>query len=112
MATRTSSAIGVSSDMMISFKDKQKHIDRIKTERGCLSSVVFDSPDGLWWVPGKYYPEPGGAYIHPVMRLLNEVGGSRPGIAYIINHVCVTCEAILKTFPQFDRVIVRAYNAK
>lgn len=95
---------------MYEFGDLPRMIQSIKPERGCMSSVVFSSPDGIWWVPGKYYPEPGGAYIHPVMRLLNEVGGSRPGIAYIINHVCVTCEAILKTFPQFDRVIVRSYN--
>lgn len=97
---------------MYEFGDLPRMIQSIKPERSCMSSVVFSSPDGIWWVPGKYYPEPGGAYIHPVMRLLNEVGGSRPGTAYIINHVCVTCEAILKTFPQFDRVIVRAYNAK
>lgn len=95
---------------MYAFGDLPRMIQSIKPERGCMSSVVFSSPDGIWWVPGKYYPEPGGAYIHPVMRLLNEVGGSRPGIAYIINHVCITCEAILKTFPQFDRVIVRSYN--
>lgn len=97
---------------MYEFGDIPRMIQSIKPERGCMSSVVFSSPDGIWWVPGKYYPEPGGAYIHPVMRLLNEVGGSRPGIAYIINHVCVTCEAILKTFPQFDRVIVRSYDAE
>lgn len=97
---------------MYEFGDIPRMIQSIKPERGCMSSVVFSSPDGIWWVPGKYYPEPGGAYIHPVMRLLNEVGGSRPGIAYIINHVCVTCEAILKTFPQFDRVIIRSYDAK
>lgn len=102
--------IGVSSDMLISFKDKQKHIDGIKPERGCLSSVVFDSPDGLWSMSGRYYPEPGGAYIHPVMRLLSETGGSRPGITYVIDHICPTCEAILKIFPQFDQVIVRSYN--
>lgn len=95
---------------MYEFGDLPRMVQSIKPERGCMSSVVFSSPDGIWWVPGKYYPEPGGAYIHPVMRLLNEVGGSRPGIAYIINHVCITCEAILKTFPQFDRVIVRSYN--
>lgn len=95
---------------MYEFGDLPRMIQSIKPERGCMSSVVFSSPDGIWWVPGKYYPEPGGAYIHPVMRLLNEIGGSRPGIAYIINHVCITCEAILKTFPQFDRVIVRSYN--
>lgn len=95
---------------MYEFGDISRMVQNIKPERGCMSSVVFSSPDGIWWVPGKYYPEPGGAYIHPVMRLLNEVGGSRPGIAYIINHVCITCEAILKTFPQFDRVIVRSYN--
>lgn len=104
--------IGVSSDMMISFKDKQKHIDKIKPERGCLSSVVFDSPDGLWSMPGKYYPEPGGAHIHPIMRLLNAIGGSRPGIAYVIDTLCPTCEAILKIFPQFDKVIVRSYDAE
>lgn len=97
---------------MYEFKDIPRMIQSIKPERGCMSSVVFSSPDGIWWVPGKYYPEPGGSYIHPVMRLLNEVGGSRPGIAYIINHVCVTCEAILKTFPQFSRVIVRSYDAE
>ena len=97
---------------MYEFGDLPRMIQSIKPERGCMSSVVFSSPDGIWWVPGKYYPEPGGAYIHPVMRLLNEVGGSRPGIAYIINHVCVTCEAILKTFPQFDRVIVRSFDAE
>lgn len=95
---------------MYEFGDLARMIQNIKPEQDCISSVVFSSPDGIWWVPGKYYPEPGGSYIHPVMRLLNEVGGSRPGIAYIINHVCVTCEAILKTFPQFDRVIVRSYS--
>lgn len=95
---------------MYELGDIPRMVQNIKPERGCMSSVVFSSPDGIWWVPGKYYPEPGGAYIHPVMRLLNEVGGSRPGIAYIINHVCITCEAILKTFPQFDNVIVRSYN--
>lgn len=97
---------------MYEFGELPRMIQSIKPERGCMSSVVFSSPDGIWWVPGKYYPEPGGAYIHPVMRLLNEVGGSRPGIAYIINHVCITCEAILKTFPQFDRVIVRTYDVE
>lgn len=95
---------------MYEFGDIPRMVQNIKPERGCMSSVVFSSPDGIWWVPGKYYPEPGGTYIHPVMRLLNEIGGSRPGIAYIINHVCITCEAILKTFPQFDNVIVRSYN--
>lgn len=95
---------------MYEFEDIPRMIQSIKPERGCMSSVVYCSPDGLWWVPGKYYPEPGGAYIHPVMRLLNEIGGSRPGIAYIIDHVCITCEAILKTFPQFDKVIVRSYS--
>lgn len=97
---------------MYEFGDLPRMIQNIKPERGCMSSVVFSSPDGIWWVPGEYYPEPGGAYIHPVMKLLNEVGGSRPGIAYIINYVCLTCEAILKTFPQFDRVIVRSYDAE
>lgn len=97
---------------MYELGDVPRMIQSIKPERGCMSSVVFSSPDGIWWVRGKYYPEPGGAYIHPVMRLLNEIGGSRPGIAYIINHVCITCEAILKTFPQFDRVIVRSYDAE
>jgi len=97
---------------MYEFSDIPRMVQSIKPERGCMSSVVFSSPDGIWWVQGKYYPKPGGAYIHPVMRLLNEVGGSRPGIAYTINHVCITCETILKTFPQFDRVIVRTYNAK
>lgn len=95
---------------MYEFGDSQRMVQNIKPERGCMSSVVFSSPDGIWWVPGKYYPEPGGVYIHPVMRLLNEIGGSRPGIAYVIDHVCITCDAILKTFPQFDRVIVRSYN--
>lgn len=95
---------------MYELGDVPRMIQSIKPERGCISSVVFSSPDGIWWVPGKYYPEPGRSYIHPVMRLLNEVGGSRPGIAYVINYVCHTCEAILKTFPQFDRVIVRSYN--
>lgn len=95
---------------MYEFGDIPRMVQNIKPERGCMSSVVFSNPDGVWWVPGKYYPEPGGAYIHPVMRLLNEIGGSRPGIAYVIDHVCITCEAILKTFPQFDNVIVRSYN--
>lgn len=95
---------------MYEFGDVPQMIQSIRPERGCMSSVVYYSPDGLWWVSGKYYPEPGGAYIHPVMRLLNEIGGSRPGIAYVIDHICLTCEAILKTFPQFDRVIVRSYN--
>lgn len=95
---------------MISIADKQKYIDEIKPERGCLSSVVFDSPDGVWSVPGSYYPYTGGPYIHPIMRLLDEIGGSRPGTTYVLNHVCPTCEAILKTFPQFDKVIVRSYN--
>lgn len=103
--------IGVSSDMLISFKDKQKHIDGIKPESGCLSSVVFDSPDGLWWVSGKYFSDTSKAYIHPIMRLLNVAGGSRPGNVYVIDHVCPTCEAILEIFPQFDNVIVRSYNA-
>lgn len=102
--------IGVSSDMLISIKDKQKHIDGIKPERGCLSAVVFDSPDGLWSMSGRYYPDPGGAYIHPIMRLLNVIGGSRPGIVYVSCRTCPTCEAILKTFPQFDRVIVRSHS--
>ena len=102
--------IGVSSDMLISFKDKQKHIDEIKPERGCLSAVVFDSPDGMWSMPGKYYPDPGGAYIHPIMRLLNVIGGSRPGIVYAIDNLCPNCWAILRTFPQFDKVIVRSYS--
>lgn len=97
---------------MYEFGDLPRMIQSIKPERGCMSSVVFSSPDGIWWVPGKYYPNPGGAYIHPIMRLLNEIGGSRPGIAYVIDHVCITCEAILKTFPQFDRVIVRGYGAE
>lgn len=104
--------IGVSSDMLIRLEDKQKYIDDIKPERGCLSSVVFDSPDGLWSMAGRYYPDPGGAYIHPIMRLLNVIGGSRPGTVYVTYHTCPTCVAILRTFPQFDRVIVRAYNAK
>lgn len=95
---------------MYEFSDLPRMIQSIKPERGCMSSVVYCSPDGLWCVSGKYYPEPGGAYIHPVMRLLNEVGGSRPGIAYVINYICPTCEAILKIFPQFDQVIVRSYN--
>lgn len=98
--------IGVSSDMLISFEDKQKRIDGIKPERGCLSSVVFDSPDGLWSMSGRYYPEPGGAYIHPIMRLLNDVGGSRPGTVYVTRHVCPTCVAILSTYQQFEKVVV------
>ena len=97
---------------MYEFGDIQRMVQNIKPERGCMSSVVFSNPDGVWCVPGKYYPEPHGAYIHPVMRLLNEIGGSRPGIAYVIDNVCITCEAILKTFPQFDKVIVRSYNAQ
>ena len=60
---------------MYEFCDVPRMIQSIKPERGCMSSVVFSSPDGIWWVPGKYYPKPGGAYIHPVMRLLNEIGG-------------------------------------
>lgn len=95
---------------MYEFGDVPRMIQSIKPERGCMSSVVYYSPDGLWWVSGKYYPEPDGEYIHPVMRLLNEVGGSRPGITYVIDHICPTCEAILKIFPQFDKVIVRSYN--
>lgn len=95
---------------MYEFSDIPQMIQSIKPERGCMSSGGFSSPDGVWWVSGKYYPKPGGAYIHPVMRLLNEVGGSRPGIAYIIDHICPTCEAILKTFPQFDKVSVRSYD--
>lgn len=98
--------IEVSSDMMISFKDKQKHIDGIKPERGCLSSVVFDSPDGLWSVSGRYYPDPGGVYIHPIMRLLNVIGGSRPGTVYVTHHTCPTCVAILRTYHQFEKAIV------
>lgn len=90
------------------FDDLPGMIQNIKPERGCMSSVVFSSPDGIWCVPGKYCPKPGGAYIHPVMKLLNEVGGSRPGIAYVTNYICPTCEAILSIFPQFDRVIVRS----
>lgn len=97
---------------MYEFEDIPRMVQSIRPERGCMSSAVFYSPDGVWWVTGKYYPEPGGAYIHPVMRLLNDIGGSRPGIAYVTSYVCPTCEAILKTFPQFDRVIVRSYNAK
>lgn len=95
---------------MYELGDIPRMVQNIKPERGCMSSVVFSSPDGIWWVPGKYYPKTGGAYIHPIMRLLNEIGGSRPGIAYVIDHVCITCEAILKTFPQFDNVVVRSYN--
>lgn len=95
---------------MYEFSDIPKMIQSIKPERDCMSSVVYYSPDGVWWVDGKYHPEPGGAYIHPVMRLLNEIGGSRQGIVYIINHICPTCEAILKIFPQFDKVIVRSYS--
>lgn len=95
---------------MYEFGDIPKMIQSIKPERGCMSSVVFSSPDGVWWTSGKYYPDPGGTYIHPVMRLLNEIGGSRPGIVYVICHVCPTCEAILRTYPQFDQVIVRSYN--
>lgn len=102
--------IGVNSDMMISYKDKQKHIDEIKPERGCLSSVVFEGPDGLWSMPGKYYPDPGGAYIHPIMRLLNVIGGSRPGTVYVSHYTCPTCVAILRIYPQFEKVIVRSYN--
>lgn len=98
--------IGGSSDMLISFKDKQKHIDGIKPERGCLSAVVFDSPDGLWAMSGRYYPDPGGAYIHPIMRLLNVIGGSRPGTVYVTYHTCPTCVAILRTYQQFEKVIV------
>lgn len=98
--------IGVNSDMMLSFKDKQKHIDGIKPERGCLSAVVFDSPDGLWSMPGSYYPDPGGTYIHPIMRLLNVIGGSRPGTVYVTYHTCPTCVAILRTYQQFEKVIV------
>lgn len=95
---------------MYEFGDIPRMVQNIKPERGCMSSVVFSNPDGVWCVPGKYYTKPHGAYIHPVMRLLNEIGGSRPGIAYVIDHICITCEAILKTFPQFDDVIVRSYN--
>ena len=100
--------IGVSSDMLISFKDKQKHIDGIKPERGCLSAVVFDSPDGLWSMSGRYYPDPGGVYIHPIMQLLNVIGGSRPGTVYVACHTCPTCVAILRTYQQFEKVIVRS----
>lgn len=95
---------------MYEFSDVPRMIQSIKPERDCMLSVVYHSPDGVWWVPGKYYQEPGGVYIHPVMRLLNDTGGSRPGIAYVTDHICPTCEAILKTFPQFDQVIVRSYN--
>lgn len=97
---------------MYEFGDIPRMVQSIKPERGCMSSVVFSSPDGIWWVPGKYYPETHGAYIHPVMCLLNEVGGSRPGNVYVIDHICTTCEAILKTFPQFAKTIVRSYNAE
>lgn len=85
-------------------------IQSIKPERNCMSSVVFASPDGVWWVDGKYYPESGGTYIHPIMRLLNEIVGSHPGTVYVIDHICPTCEVVLETFPQFDQVIVRGYN--
>lgn len=95
---------------MYEFSDIPKMIQSIKPERGCMSSVAYSSPDGVWWVAGKYHQEPGGAYIHPVMRLLSEIGGSRPGIAYVIDHICPTCEAILEIFPQFDKVIVRSYS--
>lgn len=95
---------------MYELGDVPRMIQSIHPERGCMSSVVYYSPDGLWWVSGKYYSEPGGAYIHPVMRLLNEIVGSRPGIAYVIDHICPTCEAILNIFPQFDKVIVRSYS--
>lgn len=60
---------------MYEFSDVPRMVQSIKPERGCMSSVVFSSPDGVWLVAGKYYSEPGGEYIHPVMRLLNEVGG-------------------------------------
>lgn len=93
---------------MYELGDIHSMIQSIKPERGCMSSVVYSSPDGLWWVSGKYYPEPGGAYVHPVMCMLNDTGGSRPGIVYVINTLCPTCEAILKTFPQFDHIIVRS----
>lgn len=104
--------IGVNSDMLIRLEDKQKYIDDIKPERGCLSSVVFDSPDGLWSMSGRYYPDPGGSYIHPIMRLLNVIGGSRPGTVYVTYHTCPTCVAILRTYPQFEKVIVRSYYAE
>lgn len=95
---------------MYEFSDVPRMIQSIKPERGCISSVVYYSPDGVWWVAGKYYPKPGGEYIHPVMRLLNEIGGSRPGTAYVIDTLCPTCEAVLSIFPQFDKVIVRSYS--
>ena len=85
--------------MLIRLEDKQKYIDDIKPERGCLSSVVVDSPDG-------------GSYIHPIMRLLNVIGGSRPGTVYVTYHTCPTCVAILRTYPQFEKVIVRSYYAE
>lgn len=97
---------------MYEFGDIPRMVQSIKTERGCMSSVVFSSPDGIWWVPGKYSPKPYGAYIHPVMCLLNEVGGSRPGSVYVIDHICPTCEAILESFPQFANIVVRTYNAE
>lgn len=85
-------------------------IQSIKPERGCISSVVFYSPDGIWWVKGKYFSDTNKEYIHPIMRLLNVAGWARPGNVYIIDHICPTCEAILEIFPQFDQVIVRSYN--
>lgn len=97
---------------MHKFCDLPSMIRNIKPESGCLSSVVFSSPDGLWCMPGKYYPDTEGSYIHPIMRLLNEIGGSRPGIVYVTYHLCPTCTAIVRTFPQFDQVIVRSYNAE
>lgn len=97
---------------MYEFGDIPSMVQNIKPERDCISSVVFSSPDGIWWMPGKYYPDPEGHYIHPIKRLISKVAGLHPGEVYIIDHICYTCELILRTFPQFADIIVRNYNAE
>lgn len=95
---------------MQEFGDMTKMIQSIKPEQTCISSVVFSSPDGVWWVKGKHFFDTHKAYIHPVMRLLNYIGMSRPGTVYVIDTLCPTCDTILRAFPQFDKVIIRSYS--
>lgn len=97
---------------MYEFGDIPRMVQNIKPERDCISSVVFSNPEGIWWMPGKYYPNSDGEYIHPIKRLISEIAGSRPGKVYIIDRICYTCEFILRTFPQFADIIVRTYDAE
>lgn len=96
--------------MVYEFGDLARMIQNIKPEQDCISSVVFSSPSGIWWVEGKHFFDTHKASIHPIMRLLNVAGWARPGNVYIIDHICPACEDILEMFPLFDNVIVRSYN--